>query len=75
MISAQTEQGESQATTNVNALITQFTSYDLYFIYIFLCLNIFIFMFFFIYKFIYIFLFVPPNHVDFKSLQYMGLGT
>ena len=29
MISAQTEQGESQATTNVNALITQFTSYDL----------------------------------------------
>ena len=46
MISAQTEQGESQATTNVNALITQFTSYDLYFIYIFLCLNIFIFMFF-----------------------------
>ena len=46
MISAQTEQGESQATTNVNALITQLTSYDLYFIYIFLCLNIFIFMFF-----------------------------
>ena len=66
-----------QATTNVNALIIQFTSYDLS---LFLYLYIFMFKYFYIFVFFYLhiyihFLFVPPNHVDFKSLQYMGLGT
>ena len=78
VISAQTKPRE-YLTGNDQSQRTYYSVYFIQFIislfYIFICFNNFVFMVFFNLHIYIHFLFVQPNHVDLKSLQYMGLGT